>query len=147
MKNLGFILLAAVFNFPLLAQEKGLGIGVMVGEPTGLSAKIWTSEQTALDAGLAWSFSGIGYLQIHADMLWHREVFDIKSGKLPVYYGAGAKLLLASDLGLGLRIPVGMVYYFDQLPIDIFVELVPGIILLPGTTLDLDLAIGARYFL
>lgn len=146
MKKLGIILLAAVLHLPLRAQEEGVGIGIIAGEPTGLSAKMWTGEQTALDAGLAWSFSGIGHLRIHADMLWHREVFDIETGKLPVYYGIGAKLLLSSDLGFGIRIPVGIAYYLDQRPIDIFVELVPGFDLLPKTALDLDLAVGARYF-
>lgn len=139
--------MALLLSLSLQAQDSGLGIGVMLGEPTGLSAKIWTTRQMALDAGLAWSFSGNGYLRIHSDLLWHREVFEVDAGRLPVYYGIGAKLLLASDLGFGIRVPVGIAYYFDEVPVDIFLELVPGLDLIPGTALDLDLAIGARYFL
>ena len=136
-----------MFAMVVRAQDSGLGIGIILGEPTGLSAKIWTTEQMALDAGLAWSFSGTGYLRVHTDLLWHREVFDVGSGRLPLYYGLGAKLLLASELGLGIRIPVGLAYLFESVSIDIFVELGPGLDLLPGTTFDVDLAIGARYFL
>ena len=146
MKKSIIAFLAMLLSFSLQAQDSGLGIGVMLGEPTGLSAKIWTTRQMALDAGLAWSFFGNGYLRIHSDLLWHREVFEVDSGRLPIYYGVGAKLLLASDLGFGIRVPVGIAYYFDEAPVDIFVELVPGLDLLPGTALDLDLAIGARYF-
>ncbi len=33
-------------------QEKDLGIGFMVGEPTGLSLKSWTGGNNAFDLGL-----------------------------------------------------------------------------------------------
>ena len=139
--------MAAMLSFSLKGQDTGLGIGIILGEPTGLSAKLWTSQEMALDAGMAWSFSGIGYLRVHADLLWHREVFEVGRGRLPIYYGVGAKLLLASDLGMGIRIPFGIAYYLEKAPIDLFIELVPGLDLLPGTAFDIDLAIGARYFL
>ncbi len=131
----------------LQAQDSGLGLGVIFGEPTGFSAKIWTSQQMAVDAGIAWSFKETGYPRVHADLLWHREVWEVERGRLPVYYGAGAKLLLFSELGFGIRVPVGIAYDLEQAPVDIFLELVPGLKLLPRTTLDLDLAVGARYFL
>ena len=40
----------------LTAVEKirqGFGIGLIVGEPTGLSAKKWLSDTTAIDAAVA----------------------------------------------------------------------------------------------
>ena len=40
----------------LTAVEKirqGFGIGLIVGEPTGLSAKKWLSDATAIDAAVA----------------------------------------------------------------------------------------------
>jgi hypothetical protein len=40
------------------AQERNFGLGVIVGEPTGLSAKLWTSNTGALDFGLGWSIGG-----------------------------------------------------------------------------------------
>ena len=54
-----------------------LGLGVMAGEPTGLSAKTWLGKTTAVDAGLAWSLSGDKDLQAHADYLIHNsELLD-----------------------------------------------------------------------
>jgi len=34
------------------AQERTFGLGVMLGEPTGFSAKLWTSNSNAFDFGL-----------------------------------------------------------------------------------------------
>ena len=112
MKKVIFIVFISFISLNVFSQDSGLGLGIIIGEPTGLSAKMWTSEKTAIDAGLAWSFVGSGYLRVHADMLVHNFSIDVDKGQLPIYFGLGAKLLLASDLGLGIRIPVGIAYLF-----------------------------------
>jgi hypothetical protein len=146
MRKLFPIMMFTLLPFVIRAQDNGIGIGMMIGEPTGISAKLWTGEKTALDAGVAWSFVGSGYMRIHSDLLWHNYILDVDQGKLPVYYGIGAKLLLASELGVGIRVPVGLVYLFESAPVDMFAELVPGLDLLPGTGFGMDAAIGVRYF-
>ncbi len=54
-----------------MAQDRGFGLGVILGEPTGLSGKYWTSSTNAIDGGLAWSFRHAGFFHVHADYLWH----------------------------------------------------------------------------
>ena len=54
-----------------LSQDRGFGAGIILGEPTGLSAKSWLSQQNAIDLGLAYSFRHRGYFHLHADYLWH----------------------------------------------------------------------------
>ena len=146
MKKLILIAIATIVSLNVAAQNTGLGLGVIIGEPTGLSAKLWTSEKTAIDAGVAWSFVNSGFLHIHADMLIHSFVIDVDKGKLPLYFGVGGKLVLANELGLGVRIPLGMAYLFDSAPIDIFLELVPVLELLPATAIGFEGGIGVRYF-
>ena len=146
MKKLFLISFTILLSLNVLSQNSGLGIGVIIGEPTGLSAKMWTSEKTAIDAGLAWSFIGSGFLHIHADMLMHSFAIDVDKGQLPIYFGLGAKLVLANDLGLGVRIPVGMSYLFESAPIDIFIELVPVLDLVPATAFTFEGGVGIRYF-
>lgn len=146
MKKISLIATALLLSAMAPAQDRGIGLGIIVGEPTGLSAKLWTSENIALDAAVAWSFTQNGYLRAHADILWHRTIIEVDKGELPLYYGVGTKLLLSSELGFGVRIPVGLAYQFESAPVDLFVELVPGFELLPGSRLDLDAALGARYF-
>ena len=90
MKKLIFLSIVALFSLGVFAQDKGLGLGLVFGEPTGLSAKLWTSERTAIDAAVAWSFSGLGWFHMQSDFLIHNyELLTVSKGALPVYYGGG----------------------------------------------------------
>ncbi|KPK98018.1 MAG: hypothetical protein AMJ90_10080, partial [candidate division Zixibacteria bacterium SM23_73_2] len=55
----------------VFAQEDGFGLGVIVGEPTGICGKLWTSGRTAVDGAVAWSFEGESSVHLHADFLYH----------------------------------------------------------------------------
>ena len=104
MKKLILVSIVVLFSLSMFAQDKGLGLGLIFGEPTGLSAKIWTSERTALDAAVAWSFSDPGWFHIQADFLIHNyDIISVSQGKLPLYYGVGAYTAFSSELGLGVR--------------------------------------------
>jgi hypothetical protein len=147
MKKVIFVSLITLFSVSISAQDKGLGLGLIFGEPTGLSAKLWTSERTAIDAAVAWSFVGSGWLHLQADFLMHNyDIIDVSQGALPLYYGAGAFLGFSTDLGLGARIPLGMAYQFEGAPVDIFAEIAPGISLLPEIKFYIGGGIGVRYF-
>ena len=147
MKKIILISFVALFSLSISAQDKGLGLGLIFGEPTGLSAKMWTSERTALDAAVAWSFSGVGWFHLHADFLMHNyDLFSVSKGALPVYYGLGAFTTFSSDFGLGLRVPLGLAYQFEGAPVDIFAEVVPGLALLPDLAFYIGGGIGVRYF-
>ncbi len=131
------------------SQDKGFGLGVILGEPTGVSAKSWISSTTAIDAALAWSFVDNGALHIHADYLIHNfQLISIDGkGKLPVYYGIGARIKFGNDdTRLAVRIPVGIDYMFGDAPVDIFLEVVPMLELIPKTKFQFNAALGARYF-
>ena len=126
MKKILLISFVTLFSVGVFAQDSGLGLGIVFGEPTGLSAKLWTSERTAVDAAVAWSFAGLGWLHLHSDFLIHNyDLFSVSQGKLPVYFGLGAYVGFSSDLSLGARIPFGLAYQFEGAPVDVFVELVP----------------------
>ncbi|MCE9613699.1 MAG: hypothetical protein K8T26_05445 [Lentisphaerae bacterium] len=134
------------------------GLGLILGEPTGISAKYWLSSTRALDAAAAWSLSDDERVQLHADYLLHNEDLihpkDLHE-KLPVYYGIGGRILLSdSDNGrghddderLGIRFPLGVTYLFVTSPLDVFAEIVPVLDLVPDTDLELSAAIGARFY-
>jgi len=144
--KLVFILLIACISLKAFSQDNGFGLGIIAGEPTGLSAKLWTTEQTALDAALAWSFVGHGFLRLHSDLLIHRHLIDVDMGQLPVYFGLGAKLGFASNLEFGIRFPLGIAYHFESAPFEAFLELVPVFSLIPETAIDMDAGIGIRYY-
>ncbi len=131
----------------LKAQESGFGIGAIFGSPTGVSLKLWTGETTAFDASLAWSFYDDGYFAVNVNYLWHKfGLIKVDSGKLPLYFGVGAKMGISDNFHLGVRIPVGLDYMFSEIPLDVFVELAPSLMLIPATTFQFDGGIGVRYF-
>lgn len=149
-----FIVLIIIFISLLVfknsvAQDKGFGAGIILGEPTGISAKYWLNEQNALDFGLAYSLVRKNTaISLHADYLYH--AFDlIKSNyRFPVYYGFGARIRLidGENNSLGARGVIGIVWLSDDLPIDAFIEVVPVFNLFPSTSLNLDLGLGARFY-
>ena len=151
-----FLFCGLSFNSAKAQQtEHDIGLGLMAGEPTGLSFKAWTSEINAIDAGLAWSLSGRDAIQLHADYLWHNfDIFgnDVNEGQLPVYYGIGGRLIIYDDAGadanavFGVRIPLGINYLFEDEPFGLFFEVAPIINLIPDTDFDADAAVGARYY-
>lgn len=129
------------------AQEKGFGIGIVVGEPTGVSGKLWLGGQNALDMAAAWSFKGDGNLLLQADYVWHTfNLISVSSGKLPLYYGIGGRVILSDDPLLGVRVPVGLDYMFSGAPVDIFLEIVPILDLIPSTDFDIGGGLGVRYW-
>lgn len=140
------------FNTLSHAQDadKDLGIGFMVGEPTGLTLKSWTGGGNAVDLGVAWSFGRYDAITIQADYLWHNyNVFDeVDTGTLPLYYGIGGRVVLGdNDSRIGARVPVGVNYLFEDAPIGVFLEAAPILNLSPDTDFDIDGTLGVRFYL
>jgi hypothetical protein len=120
---------------------------MVVGEPTGVSAKLWMSERSAIDAAAAWSFSDEAALTLVADYLLHNfDLIDVEKGRLPVYFGVGGRVKFESESKVGVRIPVGLAYIFDGVALDVFFEIAPLLDLIPDTEFDINASIGIRYF-
>ena len=135
---------------PSFSQNSGYGVGLIAGEPTGVSFKSWLDSATAWDFAVAWSFKGDNSFTLHGDYLKHRfGLFPVAKGDLPLYFGVGGTLRFNDDAGqtaFGARIPVGLDYHFEDLPLGAFLEVVPVLDLFPETDIRLNAAIGIRYF-
>jgi hypothetical protein len=134
------------------AAGRQLGLGFILGEPTGLSAKAWLGNTMAVDAAAAWSFLGDAALHVHADALYHNfGLLPVPAGELPFYIGVGGRVKLASNANnnvrLGVRVPVGLEYVFEQVPLGAFIEVVPLMDIVPATRFNFNGAVGIRYYL
>lgn len=153
-KLIAAILIAGLCISVAVAQPSGVGLGLIMGEPTGLSLKVWTTSHVALDAAVGYSWWRYGQtLQVHGDVLWHsHSLTQSADGYLPLYIGIGARLKLADephdypDLRVGLRIPFGLEYVFARVPVGLFLELVPIFDLTPENDWGGNGAIGFRYY-
>jgi len=137
-----------VISSSIYSQEKEFGLGIIIGEPTGLSAKYWTSGINAFDFGLGYSFSPKNSrLHLHADYLFHSNLGNT-SEKVLLYYGPGARIKTREDDDsvLGIRGVVGISWIPRDTPIDLFLEVVPVMTLIPATSFDINAGLGARYY-
>ncbi|HEY1816516.1 MAG TPA: hypothetical protein VGG74_29420 [Kofleriaceae bacterium] len=110
--------------------DKGVfGIGVVLGEPTGVSAKLYLRDDRAIDLGVGEAFAASG-LDVHGDYLFHPWILQNRDTfVLPVYLGPGLRFLdyaggadAPSHIGLGLRGVVGILFDFKSVPLDVFLE-------------------------
>lgn len=144
---LQILVIFVVISLSTTFAQHNFGIGVILGEPTGLSAKLYTGSSNAFDFAAAWSFKGNGHLLLQADYVWHSSLTRASSGELMLYYGIGGRVIFQDDPRFGARIPVGLDYQFTSAPIDIFLELVPILDLAPSTNFNLGGGIGVRFWL
>jgi hypothetical protein len=143
---LAAVLLAAAR--PVAAAENRLALGIMVGEPTGISGKYWLGPDRAVDGGASWSVSHDNAFDLHADYLFHDfGVFEIDSGYLPLYYGVGGRLLMDHRNRVGLRLPVGLSFLTDTRRVEFFMEAVPTMDLVPDTEFEMGGGLGVRFLL
>ena len=144
------VLLAAFFAAQsglVFAADRpgGLGLGVVVGDPTGFTGKYWMTPVHALDFGIG---GDEGDFQLYGDYLWHgwRAFPQPSRGQLAAYLGLGAGVQTAHDTILNLRTVAGVSYWFDTYPVEVFFELVPTFRITPDSGGELNAGLGLRYY-
>jgi len=124
---------------------RNLGLGLMLGEPTGVSVKSWLGTKSAFDIGAAWSLSGRNEaLHLHADYLYHRWFKNREA--LAFYYGMGGRVIFSDNAVAGVRVPFGLTYVLNGIPFDLFVEAAPIIDISPEVEFAGNGAFGVRYY-
>ena len=139
------------------ADKGTLGIGLILGEPTGISAKLYLKDDQAIQAAAGFAFYG-GGLHLHADYVFHPYILQSKeSFVLPFYIGPGVRVFDFRNgnndskyVALGLRAVAGLLFDFKNVPLDAFVE-VAGVFEYgfgagDGAAIKLNVAAGARYY-
>ncbi len=122
------------------AGDDGFAIGIVAGEPTGLTLR----AGDAIQVHAAWSFTGDAALMVNLDYLFYRRSFpDVP--RLDWYVGVGARGKFSDKFRLGGRIPVGLRYLFQDAPMEVFGEVAPVLDVIPETELWVNGAIGVRF--
>lgn len=140
-----------------------LGIGIVVGSPTGITGKWVAGKSIAFDAAV-----GIGFgedLHVHADWLYEGDsLLDEEGASLRWFAGVGGRLELDDDddgrgngndededddedIDLGPRVPVGLELRFASVKsLELFAEVALGIEVIDDPGLTIDGGIGGRWF-
>jgi hypothetical protein len=147
---------------PVLADDDGraekgtFGAGLIIGEPTGVTAKLYVKDDQALQAAAGFAFVG-GGIHMHLDYVFHPLILQTRdSFVLLAYIGPGVRLIQYRDgrdedfVALGIRGVGGLLFDFKDNPLDAFVEV--GGVLEYGFEDDegfgpaLNAAAGVRYY-
>lgn len=139
--------------------NKGFGVGLMLGAPSGLALKYYLDDTHAIDGGIGVSryTRGRDGVHLHIDYLWHPvQLASADPFVVPLYLGIGARVFDFDDddkddgTAIGVRAPLGVMLDFNNVPLDIFLEgaLVADVIVSHRDNADLDfnVALGARYY-
>lgn len=160
----GLALSAAPAGASEIGNTRRFGLGVMIGSPSGISAKLYLSPRHALDFGLGIGFLGGPGGSFHMDYLFHFMLTEKPGFDLPLYIGIGGEVLFfwndnynryyygpgyypnAGRVGVGVRVPIGIAFQLNRAPVDIFIEAAPGVGLFPYPGFYVEGAVGARYW-
>ena len=145
--------------------NKTFGIGLELGDFAGITGKYFLSNgSNALQFGLG-GYAGYyrdyyGY-HLYFDYLWHPVSLTSQPAfELPFFIGIGGRFWDFEDrrinnrydeaYAFGLRVPLGIAFDFNNVPIDIFLQLVPTLNFFSGYRDNFgfwfDFSIGIRYF-
>lgn len=126
---------------------KGFGAGLIFGLSSGISLKNWVSRDGALQFDVSWDFHW-GAIGVGVAYLFHNfKLIEVRDSLLPLYFGIKGWIGLSSrSLALGVQVPVGIVWIPKEAPIDVFLQVEPGIGLIPSTGFAPNAGIGIRYY-
>ncbi len=140
---------------------KNFGFGIMVGDPTGLTAKFWTQRNSAFVIDVGGSY--FGSPRIGVDYLWHFDAFRSNIAKLyaglggalgigegkGIYYANDAgRFYFRSDngIGIGARGVFGVNIIPQNTPLEVFLELGILVGLTPSFGSAVDSGLGIRFY-
>jgi hypothetical protein len=137
-------------------EEKGtLGVGIVVGEPVGVCARLYLRDDQALQGAVGAAFIG-GGLQVHVDYAFHPYILQSRETfVLATYVGPGVRVIQYSDdrsgsyFAIGLRAVGGLLFDFKN-PLDAFFEIAGvaeyGFADTEGFGLAFNAGAGVRYY-
>ncbi len=145
----------------------GFGLGIELGEPDGLNGKLFLNPSQAIDFGIGeiygTYYGGNSGLHLYADYLWHpKQLLATEAFKLPFYIGVGGRLwtfdyncngnnICTGASIFGVRVPIGITFDLNNLPLDIFAQFVPTLDFYRNYSnrsvyLDVDFSVGIRFW-
>jgi hypothetical protein len=166
------VLVLAAVSRAAQATEVGysrkFGLGFVVGDPTGLSAKLWVGPTNALDFGLGfWGYGindpcfannncprfGYGGGAFNMDYLWQSNIVR-STAQLDWHVGGGGRFIWSRYCGNGggcvgveARAPIGLDLMFTNPSfLEVFFEIAPAFLFVPTFDFGFEGGLGVRFY-
>uniref|UniRef100_A0A7C4TIM9 DUF3996 domain-containing protein n=1 Tax=candidate division WOR-3 bacterium TaxID=2052148 RepID=A0A7C4TIM9_UNCW3 len=143
-----------------LGNSQHIGLGIILGSPTGFNGKLNLTRNSAVSANLGFSLAEPHWLHITCDyqflfpsvIKWQDEIIGEQKviEDLVPFLGVGGRFKLKEDeqknskLNIGLRLGGGIEYKIARF--GIFLEIYPVVNIYPATEFDLEGGLGLRFY-
>jgi hypothetical protein len=134
-------------NAMAFEAEEGFGVGFVLGIPSGISASLPLGEKNAINGIAGYALNRGANFNLLADYVWiENDVLPVESGRVGFYYGPGAFTEISRETTAGIHVVAGVDYRFQETPLQIFLQIAPGINVIPDTKIALSGGWGLRYY-
>lgn len=155
------IIIVGLISIYNMGFTQHLGVGIILGSPTGFTAKMIFTQRSAFASNIGWSLGDNPKLHITGDyqflfptvLRWTDEMTEQQKElrNLTPYVGIGGRFKFKeneaqneTELNVGLRLGGGVEYSISKF--GIFIEIYPVVNILPSTDFDLEGGLGARIY-
>jgi len=150
--SLAVILVFFLIASPFMSAQtvnNNWGIGIQLGQPSGISIKKHNSAGMSADILLAWDLDDFFFANLHG--VWEKDISGADG--LHFVYGPGVfagfkehKRYKDDDdeIFLGISGTFGLAYYIDQF--EIYLRLTPRLAVIENTDGDIGGGLGFRFF-
>lgn len=152
-----------------VGSSRPFGLGVQLFEPTALIGKYFLDRNDALDFGVGfWGYGRCydangpyycdrsnGFFSLHFDYLYEETIVQNAPIKLDWHAGVGGRMVFNSyvdnhgthDVALFARVPLGLDLTFRRPSwLEVYLEIAPGLWVIPPLTFDIDVGLGVRAY-
>lgn len=134
-------------------QSGSIGLGLQLGQPTGITAMFYKSSGPSVDLLLAWDLGDFFFLNGH--LIWEKSIRNVNL--LNFYYGPGAFIGFSDnndrdglfdntndDIIIGISGRIGL--SVDLSPFELFAHLTPRIALSSSSNIGIGGGLGGRFY-
>lgn len=154
------VLLSLSTTYSQAPEGKKFGVGIMLGEPSGLTGKYWLSNTKAIALSIGNSY--FGKIRLGGDYLWHFNAFNSQMANL--YAGPGVAIGIgessgwwytnknktwyneSDEFGFGVRGIMGLNIVPKASPFEFFTEFGLMLGIFPASYTNFEGAIGFRFY-
>jgi hypothetical protein len=143
------------------------GIGVVLGQPTGVSMEFLLGAGHAIQAVVGFDMRWRDGLIASVNWLWHPLIITSTSAfDLSFHFGAGLYfgawfnrywahgcrdaaghwVYCDDEVGAGAHFPIGLDMFFKAVPVEVYLELAPGFWFVPFIDWEIFGGLGGRYY-
>jgi hypothetical protein len=128
------------------APPGDIGIGIIIGQPTGLTLEFFVASSQSIDLAIGLDAFNRGGFYVHGDYLFYLPAL-VSGGSvmLSPYLGPGI-FVAGRDPSIGVRVPFGLSLDFRAAPLKLFLEVAPHLRLVRDVDLGIGAAAGFRFF-